>query len=114
MSKTTYQFSRQFSRQRSLSLLVAASLLIPLLMVSVRPIDRNGVRPVLADVDSALRGLTTGTVRVIVEGVAGATDAIRGVVARAGGTSVQPLPLVNGVLATVPAATVPALAQTPG
>lgn len=111
MGQTTYQSRSGTCR---LAAFIAAAMLISIVIVPTRGGASSSARQVVADVDSGLQKVTTGTVRVIVQGVGDAVGAVRRAVVRHGGTSVEPLPIIDGVVATVPAASVPELAKTPG
>jgi len=67
-----------------------------------------------AAVDPALLKVTTGVVKVVVQGFDGAGGAAGRAVRRLGGQVTRPLPIVGGVAATVPAGAVHRLAAAPG
>ena len=72
----------------------------------------TGARPAIAA--PRLTAAAHAFVRVIVQGSAPGTRAAERAVARSGGRVTRKLPIVDGVVATVPAAAVPALSAAPG
>jgi len=82
-------------------------------LVSVQPVTRVAA-PSHAVVDPALTTLRSGVAAIIVQKISASDRAPEAAVARLGGRVTRDLPIVDGFAATVPVATLRALASTPG
>ena len=94
----------------AMAAMVSVSLLTPPAVNAGSPAAKGP----MAVVDAELQHLTTGSVRVIVQAVDGATASIPHAIARAGGHVTLPLPIINGAAATVPAKAISGLASADG
>jgi subtilisin family serine protease len=113
------RFSSTPSRARGLVLVAAAS--AACLVATLAPPTPGNVGPsvsgnawTVAALDPGLP--ITGSVaqRVVVSGATGAIDAVRRAVEAVGGTLGQPLPIIDGVSATVPSDRLVELSRQPG